>query len=151
MFGSFIHMFRCHFVCMYPFRHACEIEKGNELIMQNNLLEEEQRSQTPQPFWIQQCLLKFVRKFQGGKNVPPLPTTLVMHYVVFPMSWMIKRNNLSLGRFWTKIMSNLGDNQLIHIMKITRFTWQNKCCSTMDSSNTYWFEYLDLPHFQKYF
>ncbi len=33
-----------------------------------------------------------------------------------------KEKQLVLGGFWTKIMSNLGDNQLIHIMKITRFT-----------------------------
>jgi hypothetical protein len=33
-----------------------------------------------------------------------------MNYVVSPMNWMIKRNNLSLGGFWTKIISNLRNN-----------------------------------------
>jgi len=124
------------FICLGAIFCACVLlgmhtrsRKGNELIMQNNLLEEDQRSQTPRAFWIQQCLLKFVKKFQGGKNVPPLLTTLVMNYVVSPMNWMIKRNNLSLGGFWKKIISNLRNNQLVHIMKITRFTWHNKCCS----------------------
>ncbi len=81
------------FICLGAIFCACVLlgmhtrsRKGNELIMQNNLLEEDQRSQTPRAFWIQQCLLKFVKKFQGGKNVPPLLTTLVMNYVVSPMN-----------------------------------------------------------------